>query len=222
MFIHASTSYGSLVFQSLGAILRLRPNLDLSLLDYWLHLFVSSATWTFLSSRTVHGFGSTNLDPGIFTSSIQFIFFFRLLTLPLFFVACIDAVLSCIIGGTTAHCMLRMNVFSTIRKETLLRSKVKEYSVYGISCDHEGPNTLPTLFFTAPVRICPPIPPIPRPQLPPATLFAHFCFASRSAYVKPITLVKLNTSARMTIGIKENPSFNSDTISNAIQSAGNT
>lgn len=79
------------------------------------------------------------------------------------------------------------------------------------------PNTLPTLFFTAPERICPPMPPSPRPQPEPTMLFAHRCLASRSlgehvsakkhitratyAYVNPITLVTLKTRARTTMGI---------------------
>lgn len=82
----------------------------------------------------------------------------------------------------------------------------------------QEPKTLPTLFLTAPVRIWPPMPPIPRFHAPPVTLFAHFCFASRSlsfvkgkfetkcqdthAYVKPMTFVMLNTKASTTIGIK--------------------
>jgi len=46
-----------------------------------------------------------------------------------------------------------------------------------------GPNTLPTPFFTAPVRNWLPIPDMPRFHAPLATLFAHFCFASRSLEV---------------------------------------
>jgi hypothetical protein len=42
------------------------------------------------------------------------------------------------------------------------------------------PNTLPTVFFIAPVKICPPMPPIPMFQPDEAMLLAHRCFASRS------------------------------------------
>jgi hypothetical protein len=42
------------------------------------------------------------------------------------------------------------------------------------------PNTLPTVFFISPVKICPPMPPIPMFQPDEAMLLAHRCFASRS------------------------------------------
>ena len=41
-------------------------------------------------------------------------------------------------------------------------------------------KTRPTLFLTTPVRIWPPMPPMPMFQPEDARLFAHFCLASRS------------------------------------------
>jgi len=65
-------------------------------------------------------------------------------------------------------------------------------------------NTLPRLFLTIPPTSCPPIPPKPKPRMFPlekAELAHRFC-ASRSAYVKPSKLDRLNTNARRTIGRK--------------------
>lgn len=58
--------------------------------------------------------------------------------------------------------------------------------------------------------------------MPPAAIpVAHFRFASRSAYVYPIVFVKLNTSARRTMGRKERLNLRRPTKRRATQIAGN-
>lgn len=55
-----------------------------------------------------------------------------------------------------------------------------DYEYRSITYDHL--NTRPTLFFTTPVNMEPPMPPMPIPHLDEMVSAAHFCFASRSLW----------------------------------------
>lgn len=91
-----------------------------------------------------------------------------------------DTKLPCLVISSDSYLLMISSYERLGQFQEKLKLEVQNISYIEIIHLTSYPNNFPTLFWTAPVRIWPPIPPRPILHPPPTTEFAQRCFASRS------------------------------------------